>query len=365
MDSPFHPEQASPSLAPVEVVTRRPPPPPRRSSAIGIVLFLLLVVALGGSMLLNFAFLVGKVGDSSAKVQEKYYSHARTGTKKVAIISLEGVILDGEGFVKQQIDQAAKDENVKAVVLRINSPGGTINGADYLYHHLRRLVDGSRIPLVVSMGGVAASGGYYAAMAVGPAPDTIFAEPTTWTGSIGVIIPHYNVVDLMKQWGIKDDSIVSHPLKDAMSMTRPMTESERQLFQALVDDAFGRFKEVVKYGRPSFDKDSSALDQVATGQIFTASQAKAAGLIDRIGFIEDAIDRAIELAGLDKDDVRVVKYKPEPSLSDVLFGSQARARRFGLTGDIDLAQLLSLTSPRAYYLCTWMPSLGQAGLTRD
>lgn len=337
---------------------RRPPPPPRRISAIGVVLILLLALALGGSMLLNIAFLAGRGGDAGGKVREKFYSHARTGAKKIAIISLEGVILDGEGFVKQQIDQATKDENVKAVVLRIDSPGGTINGADYLYHHLRKLVEESEVPLVVSMGGVAASGGYYAAMAVGPTPDTIYAEPTTWTGSIGVIIPHYNVVDLMKQWGVKDDSIVSHPLKDAMSITRTMSDSERQLVQALVDDAFGRFKDVVKHGRPSFEKDSSALDKVATGQIFTALQAKEAGLVDRIGFIEDAIDRAIELANLNKHDVRVVKYEPEPSLSDVLFGSQARSPGLNL-GSLDLTQLLSLTSPRAYYLCTWMPSLAQ------
>lgn len=359
MDSQPHSEPSPASLAPVEVVMRRPSPPPRRRSALGLLVSLLLVLVLGGSLLVNFTLLVGRGMDSDRKLREKYYSHARSGTHKVAILNLEGVILDGEGFVKRQIDQAAKDDDVKAVVLRIDSPGGTVNGADYLYHHLGKLVKESKKPLVVSMGGMAASGGYYAAMAVGPTPETIFAEPTTWTGSIGVIIPHYNVTDLMKQWGVKDDSIVSHPLKDAMSLTRTMTESERQIVQALVDDAFGRFKEVVKHGRPALAQDSSALDKVATGQIFTAAQAKDAGLVDRIGFVEDAIDRAIELTGLNKDDVCVVKYEPELSLSDVLFGSQARSPRLNLSGGLDVAQLFNLASPRAYYLCSWLPSLAQ------
>jgi protease-4 len=359
MASQFNPEGDPSSLAPVEIVTRRLPPPPRRRSAVGLVLMLLLVLALGGSMLLNFTLLVGGALDSGREVKEKFYSHARTGTQKVAILSVEGMILDGEGFVKRQIDRAIKDDSVKAVVLRIDSPGGSVNAADYLYHHLRKLGEDSKKPIVVSMGGVAASGGYYCAMAVGATPDTIFAEPTTWTGSIGVIIPHYNVVALMKQWGVKDDSIVSHPLKDALSITREMSESERQLAQALVDDAFGRFKDVVKYGRPKFQKDTTALDKLATGQVFTANQAKEAGLVDKIGYVEEAIDRAIELARLDKEDVRVVKYEPEPSLSNLLFGAQSRSPRLDLAGGMDLAQLLSVTSPRAYYLCSWIPSLVQ------
>lgn len=359
MASQFNPEGDPSSLAPVEIVTRRPPTPPRRRSAFGLLLMLLLVLALGGSMFLNLALLFRGAFDSSSEVKEKFFSHARTGTQKVAILSIEGMILDGEGFVKRQIDRAIKDDSVKAVVLRIDSPGGSVNAADYMYHHLRKLGEEAKKPIVVSMGGVAASGGYYCAMAVGATPDTIFAEPTTWTGSIGVIIPHYNVASLLKQWGIKNDSIVSHPLKDALSFSREMSESERQLVQALVDDAFGRFKDVVKYGRPKFQKDSAALDKLATGQVFSATQAKEGGLVDKIGYVEEAIDRAIELAHLDKEDVRVVKYEPEPSLSDLLLGAQSRSPRLDVARGLDLAQLLSVTSPRAYYLCSWLPSLVQ------
>ena len=202
------------------------------------------------------------------------------------------------------------------------------------------------------MGGIAASGGYYASMAVGDTPDTVFAEPTTWTGSIGVVIPHYNFAGLMKEIGVAEDSIASNPLKEMGSFSRPMTEEERKIFQALVEDGFTRFKDVVKYGRPKFKQDPAALDKLATGQVFTAEQAQQNGLIDKIGFVDDAVDRAIALAHLDKENVKVVRYKPEPSLANLLFGAQSAK-----PANLDLAALLDMGTPRAYYLYTWLPPL--------
>ena len=162
-------------------------------------------------------------------VDEHYHSLSKTGTDKIAIISVEGAILDGEGFIKKQIDHVRDDKNVRAVVLRVNSPGGTVTASDYLYHHLRQMLEG-KIPMVVSMGGIAASGGYYIAMAVGDGEKVIYAEPTTWTGSIGVIIPHYNVAGLMKTWEIEEDSIKSGPLKQMGTPTKAMTPEERRFF---------------------------------------------------------------------------------------------------------------------------------------
>jgi protease-4 len=129
-----------------------------------------------------------------------------------------------------------------------------------------------------------------------------------------------------------------------------MTEEERKIFQGLVNETFDRFKQIIRDSRPKFAKDPKALDALATGQVYTADQAVASGLIDKIGFVEDAIDRAIELAGLDKDNVRVVKYKPEPTLVSILTGDEARAQ------PLDVATLLDATSPRAYYLHTWLPA---------
>ncbi len=311
----------------------------------------MLVASLGLSLLVNMALISSNIisADADRKVKEQFVSHERSSDNKIAIISVEGTILDGSGFVKRQIDKARKDKSVKAIVLRVNSPGGTITGSDYIYHHLRQLVKERKIPIVVSMGGIAASGGYYVSMAVGDTPDTIFAEPTTWTGSIGVVIPHYNLSKLLTNWGIEQDSIASHRLKTMGSFAKPMTKEERQIFQTLVDDSFTRFKDIIKDGRPKFKEDSQALDKLATGQIFNAVQAEKDGLIDKIGFVEDAIARAIELAKVDADDVTVVKYKREASLASLLRGGSARA------GQIDLAALLDVASPRAYYLCTWLP----------
>jgi protease-4 len=315
-------------------------------------LLILLAIFLGASVLLNILLIASLVEESSARVQEELYEPDRfgRGSDKIAIISVDGVILEGEGFITRQIRQARKDEQVKAVILRVTSPGGTISGSDFIYHRLKEFREETGKPIVVSMGSIAASGGYYVSMAVGDTPRTIFAEPSTWTGSIGVIIPHYNLTGLLHEVGVEEDSIVSHPLKDLGSFTRPMTEQEREILQTLVDQGFERFKDVVKYGRPVFQNDPRRLDEVATGQVFTAQQAKDLGLVDEIGFLEEAVDRAIELSGIDPQDYRVVKYKPEPTLATLLFGDEVHSRT------PDLSALLEAASPRAYYLYTWLPA---------
>ena len=349
------PEGYPQTPVPVEIVREQPAAtPPRKGRRTRQWLVVLLVLGLAGSVLLNLG-LLSMAGlnsfESESKVREKFHSHARSAADKVAIVSIEGLITESDGFVKRQIERAKADETVKAVVLRVNSPGGTVAGSDYIYHHLCKLVQEREIPLVVSMGSIAASGGYYVSMAVGQTPDTIYAEPTTWTGSIGVIIPNYNVSELMEKWGIKDTSIMSHPLKDMLSPTKPMTEKERQILQGLVTDSFDRFKSLIRQGRPRFKKKPAALDELATGQVFTAEQARRNGLIDKVGFIDDAVDRAIQLAKLDPETVKVVEYKPEPSLSSLLFGAnqEASAPRW--------QSLLEVTVPKAYYLCTWLPAM--------
>jgi protease-4 len=338
-------------------VVREPWPPARpRRGFFGRLLLSLFLLVFVGSILLNLMLLgwaAMNAAEGDSRIQEKYVSHNRRATDKVAVISVEGVILEAEdGFVKRQIDRVMDDKNVKAVVLRVDSPGGSVSGSDYIYHHLRTMLEKRKIPMVVSMGSIAASGGYYVSMAVGHEPGTIFAEPTAFTGSIGVIIPHYELAGLMEKIGAKDDSIMSNPLKGMGGVARPMTKDERHIFQNLVDESFTHFKDIVKSGRSKFDKDSAALDKLATGQVFTAEQAKKDGLIDSLGFIEDAVDQAIKLAKLDKDEVRVVRYKPEPTLANLFMGGQSQGR-----AELDLRAILDMTSPRAYYLCTWLPAV--------
>jgi protease-4 len=270
----------------------------------------------------------------------------------VAIINVSGVIMEGDGHVKRQIDRVREDENVKAVVVRIDSPGGTITGSDYIYHHLTKLKKERGFPLVVSMGAIAASGGYYIAMAVGDTEKSIYAEETTTTGSIGVIIPHYDVSGLLERFSIKDDSIVTHPRKQMLSMTKPLSEEDRKLLEGYISAAFKRFKEVVKSGRPKFREHEEQLEDLATGEIFVATQAKENGLVDELGFVEDAIDRAIELAKLDKSKVRVVEFKRPLTLLGAVAAGRARSQ-----SNWGLAELLELAAPRAYYLSSTLPTL--------
>jgi protease-4 len=293
-------------------------------------------------------------------IEEHYYSLSRTATDKLAIIDIDGIISHNDGFAKWQIDRVREDPDVKAVVVRIDSPGGTVTGSNYLYHQLAQFAKERNIKLVVSMGGICASGGYYTAMAVGGTTDSvIFAEPATWTGSIGVVIPHYDLTGLLEKIAVTDDSIVSNPLKLTGSPTRKaspeIAEKEKKILQDLVDDSFKDFKDIVKSGRPKFQNNDKALDEVATGQVFTAKQALDKGLVDKIGYIEDAIEQAITLNKLSKDNVRVVKYTQPRGLFDAFKSPLAEGRiRF------DVSTLLDLTAPRAYYLCTWLPTVAAA-----
>ena len=307
--------------------------------------FLCALLLIGRSLASNDYF------SNSPDVDEKYHSGSRTGKNKVAIISVSGTILDGS-YVKQQVDRARQDENVKALVLRVVSPGGTITGSDYIYHHLTKLrQEKDQIPLVVSMGSVAASGGYYVAMAVGDQKDAIFAEPTTWTGSIGVLIPHYDVSGLLARFDVKDDTLATHPRKQLMSMTQPISDDHRQLLQGYLGEAFARFKTVIREGRPAFRKTPAVLDELATGEIFTANQALKHGLIDKIGFLEDAVERAMQLANLDENETCVVEYQRLPSLLAIPFLSEGRS------AEKELAKLLDMNTPQAFYLASTFPAL--------
>lgn len=352
--TPSH-AQAPPAPPPQQIIVQQP------SSAFGrfgkwllaaLVLAVLFIIGLYSSYHSYFS--------PSDAPQEKYHSLARHALKKVAIIDISGAIMEGEdSFAKKQIDRVREDSDVVGVVVRINSPGGTVTGSDYIYHHLRELKDEREkkeeepFPLVVSMGSICASGGYYVAMAVGDQKNAIFAEPTTWTGSIGVIIPHFDLTGVLKEIGANDDSIASGPLKQMGTPTRPMTEEERKILQNLVDEGFKGFKEIVASGRPKFKQHPAALDAVATGQIFTADQALERGLVDQIGFVEEAIARVTELAGQSAGDVRCVKYEEEPTLIGSLVGAEARARA---RCSVDVSALIDLTAPRAYYLWSWVPA---------
>jgi len=211
------------------------------------------------------------------------------GGDKVAVIKLEGLIADATE-VSRQLEDYAEREDVKAVVIRIETPGGAVAPSQEIHGGIRRL--SGKKPVVASLGAVAASGGYYAAVAT----EKIVANPGTITGSIGVIIEFVNVSGLMDKLGLKGHVVKSGRFKDTGSPIREMTDDERRLIQALIDDVNSQFIDAVAEGR---GLPRSKVTSIADGRIFTGAQAREAGLVDELGDLSDAIDLASNLAGIE------------------------------------------------------------------
>jgi protease-4 len=230
---------------------------------------------------------------------------------KVAIIDLEGLIMNARGsglfgcaenpvsLFREKLDAAAEDCHVKAVVLRINSPGGAVTASDIMYQDLVNFRHDTKKPVVACMMDVAASGGYYVAMG----SDLVYAHPTTVTGSIGVIMSLYNASGLFTKLGVATDPIKSGPNKDIGNPGRAMTEEERAILQGMVDSFYNQFVEVVVRGRHLSEERVRAL---ADGRVYTGLDAEKLGLVDRVGYLEDAIETAMELACI--KDAKIVAY---------------------------------------------------------
>ncbi|MEO0529461.1 MAG: signal peptide peptidase SppA [Planctomycetota bacterium] len=317
--------------------------------------FLLIALGICVVSMMGMAAQVQKYFGDGQGPPEKYHSLSRDAGDKIAIVTVSGAIMEGDDFVEQQLEAIEKDDAVKAVVLRIDSPGGTVTYSDRLYHKVTELREERDLPMVVSMGSLCASGGYYLAMAVGDQPDTIFAEPTTWTGSIGVVIPSYNFSRTMNITGVQDLSVTSGDLKLMGSPTQKRTEKETEVLQTLVDISFDGFKDIVRSGRPELAEDEEALARVTTGQIFTATQALDLGLVDKLGFVEAAIDRAAELAGVSTDNVRAVEFERKVTPIEQILGATSQEQP--ADASLSLRGLIEASTPRAYYLSTMAPVL--------
>ena len=280
-----------------------------------------------------------------------------SGDSKVLLLDLSGVISsqDKEGFIpqpnllatfKEELTKASKDEKIKAVVLRINSPGGTVNASDILYHELKTFKGSKKIPVIASMMDVAASGGYYLAMAT----DAILVHPSTVTGSIGVIMLTVNAKGLLEKVGVEASAITSGPRKDMGSPFRTMTAEEKVIFQSVIDSFYDRFLAVVQEGRPNLSADQ--IKKLADGRIYSGDQAKAAGLVDDIGYLDEAIELAKKQAGL--TDARIVTYRRhgeyQNNIYSRLFGTGSG---LGSLASMDLLSIVRGGSPQFMYL--WMP----------
>jgi protease-4 len=236
------------------------------------------------------------------------------GSSKILLLDLSGVLSEDVpsisigappprvpllARVREELRKAEEDDRVKALVVRINSPGGTITASDVLYHELLAFKERKKVPVIAAIMDVGASGGYYAALAA----DTIVANPTTVTGSIGVVMVTVNAQGLLEKIGVAPLAIKSGPMKDAGSPFRSLTEPERAVFQGIIDDMHGRFVHLIARSR---NMPEDRVRAIADGRVYTADQALKLGLVDRIAYLEDVVALARERAGL--DEAKVVMY---------------------------------------------------------
>ncbi len=210
---------------------------------------------------------------------------------RVAVIKVDGVILDPEPVLRR-IEACKEDRSVKALVLRVDSPGGSVGASQEIYRALERFKMSGK-PLVVSMGNVSASGGYYISL---PA-DVIYANEGTITGSIGVIIQHMDYKSLLERLGVKTTAVKTGKFKDTLSPFRELTQEEKEYLQSTIEDAYEQFiNAILKYRKSKIDEER--LRSVADGRVFTGRMAKQLGLVDELGNLSDAIDRARQMAGV-------------------------------------------------------------------
>jgi protease-4 len=284
---------------------------------------------------------------------------AGTGRGKVAIIYAEGSIVDGNGErgeiggVKfaREIRRLRQDDTVKAIVLRVNSPGGSASASENIAREVRlaRKVK----PVIISMGTYAASGGYW----IAADGDRIFAEPTTITGSIGVFGLQFDVQKLANNVGLTFDSVKTGKYADAITITRPKTEDELAIFQNMVDWIYGEFVGKVAAARKLKNED---VQEIAQGRVWSGAEAKKLGLVDELGGLEDAIQFAATKAGLAKN-YRLTEYPQKKELAETIgelverFNPDTHAQARGVIGQItarlqhDLATLKTFNDPQGIY----------------
>jgi protease-4 len=232
---------------------------------------------------------------------------------KIAVVNIRGVITSSRDIVAQ-IDTFKEDDDVKAIILRINSPGGGVGPSQEIYREVLRAKEKKKI--IASMESVGASGGYYVACA----SDVIVANPGTITGSIGVVMEFSNVEDLLKKIGFRSYVIKSGKHKDIGSPLREMTPEERLILQGVIDNVHSQFVRAVAEGR---NMEEGKVRRIADGRIFSGEQAKELGLIDRLGGLQDAIEIAAEMVGI-KGKPTVIYPKRKISLYELLFRKSLR-----------------------------------------
>ena len=282
------------------------------------------------------------------------------GRDKILLMDISGVLSNKEkqsllpfqkelsivSRIREELKKAAKDKRIKGVVMRVNSPGGMVTASDIIYREIDKFKEEKKIPVVACIMDMAASGGYYVALAA----DTIIAHPTSVTGSIGVIALKFNAKGLMEKIGIEDETIKAGDKKDLWSPFRPNTEEEREILQNMLNNFHGRFMDVVAKGRKGLTMEQ--IKMLADGRVFSAEQAVEKRLIDKIGYLDDAIELVKKRAGIDK--AKVIVYHRPYSYKNNIYSQMMDFdfKNINLV-NLDLGSLLDDMGLKFMYL--WLP----------
>lgn len=308
--------------------------------------------ALAASLVANFVLMGMSQRYYGSAPGEKFLSGDKAAKEKIAVVKVEGMITaDSIVDPKKELKTALEDAEVKAVVLAVTSPGGTISASDELYHAIEEFKTKSGKPVVVSMVGMGTSGAYYISM---PA-DKVFADRSCITGSIGVIANLMDLSKLAEDWGIKPETIKSGKMKDSGSMLRPLTEEEKAEWQRMINSMFDQFLEVIVLHRGEKIGGIEKLRELADGRVYVAQEALEHKLIDAIGYQDDAIAEAGKIAGISSKP-RVVTYvRTSDSLLELLTSGQASQAAKCMNWDA--RAILRTLSPQILLLPGTMPAL--------
>jgi protease IV len=306
-------------------------------------------------------FIVGITPGDQKMTETVVQADKPATSNRVAIVDIAGMIFNGHapgllsegenplGALTERLDKARDDARVKAVILRVNSPGGTVTASDAMYREIMRFKETTHKPVVALMMDVAASGGYY----VSCAADKIVAYPTTVTGSIGVIMQTVSVKEGLDRIGIRAQAITSGPNKEGGSPFSTLSDDQRRVFQAMVDDFYHRFTGVVKAARPNIPPDQWAT--VTDGRVVSGEKAVTLGLVDVNGDLRDAFAMAKQLAGIPAANLvlyhRPLTYVGSPYAVSPVGGAQAGTQIN--IAQFNLAQMPEWASAGFYYL--WSP----------
>ena len=325
----------------------------RRQSALRITAIAVLIAGIQGCVLVS-----GNVNPFSRRPEPLEEHVVRgEGKDKVLLIDVSGTITSederaalGIGVrqntvsrIEAELERAEKDDRVKAIVLRINSPGGTVTASDILYRRLTRFREERKVPIVAQFMDTAASGAYYVALSA----DEIVAHPTTITGSIGVLFTAVSVEELLDKIGVENETVKTGAKKDIASPLRKMTSEERALLERLLGEMQARFVGLVRERRPALTPEVDGL--MVDGRVFSAGQALEGKLVDRIGYLEDSIEIAKRRAGL--TEAKVILYRRGDEYAEGIYSRGALAAPQVNLIHFDLSALLP--GPRFLYL--WQP----------